>query len=125
MPTARSPNTQGSNSLLDGTPFITIVVEFDSSTKMSAMGILSWILFGLIAGAIAKALHRGKDPGGWIVTIIIGILGAFVGGAIGHYVLGWEDEAGWNFKSFLLAVLGAVLLLWLYRRFSTNRRVHT
>ena len=46
------------------------------------MGILSWIVFGLIAGAIAKLLHRGDDPGGWIVTIIIGVIGAFVGGAI-------------------------------------------
>ena len=87
------------------------------------MGILSWILFGLIAGAIAKALHRGKDPGGWIATIIIGILGAFVGGAIGQWVLGWDDNTGWNFRSFLLAVLGAILLLWIYRRVNGTKRV--
>ncbi|HTN37889.1 MAG TPA: GlsB/YeaQ/YmgE family stress response membrane protein [Arachidicoccus sp.] len=78
------------------------------------MGIISWILFGLIAGAIAKALHRGKDPGGWIVTIIIGILGSMLGGWIGSSVLGWGDVNGWNFKSFALAIVGAVILLWLY-----------
>ena len=47
------------------------------------MGILTLIIFGLIAGAIAKSIHPGKDPGGWLVTIIIGIVGAFIGGAIG------------------------------------------
>jgi uncharacterized membrane protein YeaQ/YmgE (transglycosylase-associated protein family) len=78
------------------------------------MSVLSWILFGLIAGAIAKALHPGKDPGGWIVTIIIGILGGIVGGAIGMYVFGWQDVNGFNFRSFLLAVAGAILLLWVY-----------
>lgn len=61
------------------------------------MGILTWIIFGLIAGAIAKAIHPGKDPGGWLVTIIIGIVGAFIGGAIGTYVLGWGDvDSFWS-----------------------------
>ncbi len=79
------------------------------------MGILSWIVFGLIAGAIAKLLHRGDDPGGWIVTIIIGIVGAFVGGAIGHYLLGWNDAMGWTFKSFICAIGGAIIVLVIYR----------
>ncbi|AHF14173.1 GlsB/YeaQ/YmgE family stress response membrane protein [Niabella soli] len=78
------------------------------------MGILSWIIFGLIAGAIAKALHPGKDPGGWIVTILIGIAGAFVGGWIGTQVLGISINGNWSFKGFLFAILGAILLLWLY-----------
>ncbi|WP_018626356.1 GlsB/YeaQ/YmgE family stress response membrane protein [Niabella aurantiaca] len=78
------------------------------------MGILSWIIFGLIAGAIAKALHPGKDPGGWIVTIIIGIAGAFVGGWIGTQVLGIPINGNWSFKGFAFAILGAVLLLWIY-----------
>jgi uncharacterized membrane protein YeaQ/YmgE (transglycosylase-associated protein family) len=78
------------------------------------MGIISWLLFGLIAGVIAKALHPGKDPGGWIVTIIIGILGSVVGGWIGSSVLGWGDVSGWNFKSFALAIVGAIILLWIY-----------
>lgn len=79
------------------------------------MGFLSWIVFGLIAGAIAKLLHRGDDPGGWIVTIIIGIVGAFVGGALARYVLGWEDAMGWTFKSFISAILGAIIVLAVYR----------
>lgn len=79
------------------------------------MGILSWILFGLIAGVIAKLLHRGEDPGGWIVTIIIGIVGAFVGGAIAKYLLGWQDAMGWNFHSFISAIGGALIVLVIYR----------
>ena len=85
------------------------------------MGILSWIVFGLIAGAIAKLLHRGDDPGGWIVTIIIGIVGALVGGALAKYVLGWEDAMGWTFKSFISAILGAIIVLAIYR-LATKRR---
>jgi len=76
--------------------------------------ILSWILFGLIAGAIAKALHPGKDPGGWIVTIIIGIAGAFVGGWLGSMVMD-APTSNWSLKGFLFAVVGAIILLWLYR----------
>jgi len=79
------------------------------------MGILSWIVFGLIAGAIAKLIHRGDDPGGWIVTILIGIVGAFIGGALGRYLLGWEDAMGWTFKSFLCAIGGAIIVLAIYR----------
>ena len=78
------------------------------------MGILAWIIFGLIAGAIAKAIMPGKQGGGWIITIILGIVGAFVGGAIGTYILGWGDVNGFNFKSFLLAIGGALIVLWLY-----------
>ena len=77
------------------------------------MGILSWILFGLVAGAIAKAIHPGKDPGGWIITIIIGIVGAMLGGGIGVLLFN-RDVSGWNLTSFLLAVGGAVILLWIY-----------
>lgn len=85
------------------------------------MSVLSWILFGLIAGAIAKAIHPGKDPGGWIATIIIGILGGMLGGAIGMYLLHWGDVNDWSFRSFLLAVGGSVLLLWIYARVRGNR----
>lgn len=85
------------------------------------MGILSWIVFGLIAGAIAKLIHRGDDPGGWIVTIIVGIVGAFVGGAIGKYLLGWDDAVGWTFKSFLVAIGGAILVLALWRLATRGR----
>ncbi len=87
------------------------------------MGFISWILFGLIAGAIAKALHKGDDPDGWIVTIIIGIVGAVIGGAIGHYVLGWDNATGWNFRSFITAVVGAIIVLAIYRAVRSRRGV--
>jgi uncharacterized membrane protein YeaQ/YmgE (transglycosylase-associated protein family) len=78
------------------------------------MGIIAWIVFGLIAGAIAKMIMPGKDPGGIIITIIIGIVGAVIGGFIGT-TLGYGDVTGFNFGSFVIAVLGAIVLLILYR----------
>ena len=85
------------------------------------MGFLSWIVFGLIAGAIAKLLHRGDDPGGWIITIVLGIIGAFVGGAIAKFLFGWDDATGWSFHSFISAIGGAIIVLAIYR-LVTNRR---
>ena len=78
------------------------------------MGILTWIIFGLIAGGIAKLLMPGRDPGGCIITILLGIAGAVVGGFIGT-ALGFGNIDGFDFRSFFLAILGAILLLWLYR----------
>ena len=78
------------------------------------MGVLGWILFGLIVGIIAKLLMPGRDPGGFIVTIIIGIVGALVGGFI-SVQLGYGDVTGFDIKSIIIAVLGALLLLFLYR----------
>ena len=78
------------------------------------MGILSWIIMGSIVGLLAKFIMPGKDPGGIIVTILIGIAGAFVGGFIGSF-LGLGSVTGFNVGSFLLAIGGAVLLLILYR----------
>lgn len=78
------------------------------------MGILSWIIMGLIVGALAKFIMPGKDPGGFIVTILLGIAGAFVGGFIGS-VLGLGTVTGFNLGSFFLATGGAVILLVLYR----------
>ena len=78
------------------------------------MGILSWIVMGLIVGVLAKFIMPGKDPGGIIITILIGIAGAFIGGFIGSF-LGLGTVTGFNVGSFLLAIAGAVLLLILYR----------
>jgi uncharacterized membrane protein YeaQ/YmgE (transglycosylase-associated protein family) len=76
------------------------------------MSILWWILFGLIVGAIAKLIMPGKDPGGIIVTILLGIVGALLGGwlgqALGFY--GPGESAG-----FIMAIVGAIILLLLYR----------
>jgi uncharacterized membrane protein YeaQ/YmgE (transglycosylase-associated protein family) len=78
------------------------------------MSILGWIVFGLIVGVVAKLIMPGRDPGGMIVTILLGIAGALVGGFIGRG-LGWygdDDPAG-----FVMATIGAILLLVLYRQF--------
>ena len=77
------------------------------------MGILLWIVFGLIAGAIARFLMTGKAPGGIIVTIVLGIVGAVVGGYIG-VLLNFGDITGFNLYSLLLAVGGGVLVLFIY-----------
>lgn len=78
------------------------------------MGILAWIVFGLIAGVVAKLIMPGRDPGGFIITILIGIAGALVGGFIGS-ALGLGTVTGFNLGSFIIAVLGAILLLAIYR----------
>ncbi|HEV7382742.1 MAG TPA: GlsB/YeaQ/YmgE family stress response membrane protein [Dyadobacter sp.] len=83
------------------------------------MGILSWIIVGLLAGAIAKALHPGKDPGGFIVTMLIGIAGAVVGGWISSF-FGYGKVDGFDIGSLFIAILGSVLLLFLYRKFSSR-----
>ena len=78
------------------------------------MGIISWIVFGLIAGILAKLLMPGKDPGGMIVTILIGIAGAMVGGFISTF-LGYGDISGFDLRSLGLAIGGALVLLFGYR----------
>jgi len=79
------------------------------------VGIIAWILFGLIAGVIAKLIMPGRDPGGFIITILLGIVGAIVGGFLGS-LLGVGGVSGFNAVSFLTAIGGAILLLFLYRR---------
>ncbi|MEM7209124.1 MAG: GlsB/YeaQ/YmgE family stress response membrane protein [Pseudomonadota bacterium] len=82
------------------------------------MGILSWIILGLIAGVLAKWIMPGKDPGGFIVTILLGIAGAFVGGFIGSF-LGFGTTGGLSLGSILTATAGAFLLLFVYRQIKT------
>ncbi|HXE81513.1 MAG TPA: GlsB/YeaQ/YmgE family stress response membrane protein [Vicinamibacterales bacterium] len=74
--------------------------------------ILGWILFGLIVGAIAKLLMPGRDPGGFIITILLGIAGALLGGFLGR-ALGWYDEG--EAAGFLMSLVGAIVLLAIYR----------
>ncbi len=78
------------------------------------MGIITWIVLGLIVGALAKFLMPGKDPGGFIVTTIIGIVGAILGGFISTK-LGFGTVTGFNIGSIAIAVGGAMILLILYR----------
>jgi uncharacterized membrane protein YeaQ/YmgE (transglycosylase-associated protein family) len=83
-------------------------------------GVIGWIIFGLIVGAVAKLLMPGRDPGGFIVTMLLGIAGALVGGFLGR-AAGWygpNDPAG-----FLMSLFGAVVLLLLYRVI-VGRRSH-
>ena len=77
--------------------------------------IIFWVVFGLIAGAIAKWIHPGPDPGGWLVTMIIGIVGAVVGGWI-FSLFGSAGVSGFNLGSFIVAIIGAVICLAIYRR---------
>ena len=76
------------------------------------IGLLGWIVFGLIAGVIAKLLMPGRDPGGFIVTILLGIGGALLGGFVGQ-ALGFYQEG--EAAGMIMAILGAVLLLGIYR----------
>ena len=78
------------------------------------MGILSWLILGLVVGIIAKFLMPGKDPGGFVITIILGIAGAFVGGFVGSRI-GFGTVSGFDLRSLLIAVGGAILLLAIYR----------
>ena len=84
------------------------------------MAILGWIVFGLIVGALAKLVMPGRDGGGIIVTILLGIAGAVLGGFIGQ-ALGWYGEG--EAAGFIVSFFGAVLLLALYRMFTRRRRV--
>jgi len=85
------------------------------------MGILSWVVVGLIAGLLAKLILPGDNPGGLIVTTVIGMVGAIVGGfVIG--ILGGAGATGFNVWSILVATLGAVILLFVYRLFTGGRR---
>ncbi len=82
------------------------------------MGILSWIVMGLIVGILAKWLMPGKDPGGCIVTTLIGIAGALVGGTIASTLFGLGPVSSISIGNIVIATGGAMLLLFIYRRIS-------
>jgi uncharacterized membrane protein YeaQ/YmgE (transglycosylase-associated protein family) len=82
-------------------------------------GVIGWILFGLIVGIVAKLLMPGRDPGGIIVTMALGIAGALLGGYIGR-ALGWYGET--DGAGFLMSLAGAVLLLLIYRMMVGRRQ---
>ena len=83
------------------------------------MGILSWILLGLVAGALAKFIMPGKDPGGFIVTILIGIVGAVLGGFLGKFI-GLGKVESFDLGGIFIATVGAILLLIIYRLVKKN-----
>lgn len=84
------------------------------------LGVIGWIIFGLIVGALAKLVMPGRDPGGIIVTMLLGVAGALLGGWIGQ-ALGWYREG--QSAGFIMSVLGAIALLFIYRMVVARRTV--
>lgn len=88
---------------------------------MEGMSLIAWIVLGLLAGAIAKLLMPGKDPGGCILTIIIGIVGALLGGFLST-LLGFGGLGGYlDWRNLVIAVLGSIVLLGLWRMIRRRR----
>jgi uncharacterized membrane protein YeaQ/YmgE (transglycosylase-associated protein family) len=86
------------------------------------VGILSFLLFGLVAGLVARAVTPGRQAIGCLPTLAVGVVGAFLGGLIGDVVLGHKIRFGWHLGPFLLAVVGAVVLLLLLESLAGRRR---
>ena len=85
------------------------------------IGVISWIVVGLIAGLLGKLIMPGRDPGGFLITIVIGMIGVLVGGFVVQ-LLGGTGVTGFNIWSILVATLGAIILLALYRLVARGRR---
>lgn len=79
------------------------------------MGFLAFLILGLIAGAIAKLILPGRQGGGWIVTLLLGVVGAMLGGWLGGMIFGVGLEAFWDLSTWLLAIGGAIVVLLIYR----------
>ncbi|MER6475854.1 GlsB/YeaQ/YmgE family stress response membrane protein [Streptomyces filamentosus] len=89
------------------------------------MGIIAWIIIGLLAGAIAKALMPGRDPGGIIITMLIGVAGGLLGGWLGKVIFGVDSIDGFfDLSTWIAAVIGSMILLALYRLVAGGRRRH-
>ncbi len=85
------------------------------------MGILAWIVLGLVAGALAKFILPGKQGGGIILTTVLGVIGALVGGFLGTRVFGFGEVSGFDLRSVGIAVLGALVVLVVYGLIAKNR----
>ena len=90
------------------------MLTHDQTKVETIMGIIGWIILGLIAGAIAKAILPGRQGGGWVVTLLLGVVGALIGGWIGSAIFGIGLENFWSIQTWLIAILGSivVLLIW-------------
>ena len=86
------------------------------------MGVVSFLVFGLVAGLVARAVTPGRQAIGCLPTVAVGIVGAFLGGLIGDVVLGRRVHFGWDLGPFLLAVVGSVILLLALQALSGRRR---
>ncbi|HET9116777.1 MAG TPA: GlsB/YeaQ/YmgE family stress response membrane protein [Pseudonocardiaceae bacterium] len=87
------------------------------------MGVLGWIVLGLLAGAIAKLIMPGDDPGGIIVTMLLGIIGAVVGGYLGSRIFGIGLQSFWSLQTWIVAIIGSFILLGIYRLIAGRRTV--
>ncbi len=85
------------------------------------MGILGWIVLGLVAGAIAKLILPGRQGGGWIMTLILGIVGALLGGWIGSMLFNVGIEEFWSLETWLVAIGGSIVVLLIWGLVTKNR----
>src|SRR5687768_311016 len=115
---ARARRRHQPHAFLADTLEVLRIALITSQVGGSGMGILAWIVFGLVVGIIAKLVTPGRDPGGFIVTMLLGIAGALLGGFIGRAMgfYGPQETAGW-----LMSIGGAILLLLLYRVVARRR----
>jgi uncharacterized membrane protein YeaQ/YmgE (transglycosylase-associated protein family) len=90
---------------------------------MCVMGILGFLLLGLIAGAIAKAILPGRQGGGWVVTLVLGVVGAILGGWIGSLIFGGGLGDFFDLRTWLLSILGAVIVLGIFAAVTRGSRV--
>ena len=86
------------------------------------MGIIGWIVLGLLAGAIAKAIMPGNQGGGWLATLVLGVVGALLGGFIGSAIFNVGLENFWSLQTWIIAILGSLLVLVIWGFITKNRR---
>jgi uncharacterized membrane protein YeaQ/YmgE (transglycosylase-associated protein family) len=86
------------------------------------MGIIGWIILGLVAGAIAKLILPGKQGGGWLVTLLLGVVGALLGGWIGSAIFGIGLEEFWSQQTWLVAIIGAIIVLLIWGLITGRKR---
>ncbi|WP_108718294.1 GlsB/YeaQ/YmgE family stress response membrane protein [Miniimonas sp. S16] len=87
------------------------------------MGFIGWIVLGLIAGAIAKAILKDRAPGGFLGTLILGVVGAVVGGWLGSLIFDAPLEDFWSLQTWVLAIIGSVIVLWIVGALTGRRKV--
>ncbi|HAM26706.1 MAG TPA: GlsB/YeaQ/YmgE family stress response membrane protein [Microbacteriaceae bacterium] len=86
------------------------------------MGLLGWIILGLLAGAIAKAILPGRQGGGWLVTLLLGVVGALLGGWIGSAIFGIGLESFFSIQTWIVAILGSIVVLLIFGLITRNSR---
>ncbi|MFD1212421.1 GlsB/YeaQ/YmgE family stress response membrane protein [Arthrobacter sp. GCM10027362] len=86
------------------------------------MGFIAFLILGLIAGAIAKLIIPGDQPGGWLSTLVLGVIGALLGGWIGSALFGVGLQEFWSIQTWIVAIIGAVIVLLIWGFFTRSRR---